>query len=97
MSAKLFIGNLSKDASSDELGTLFSEVGFVQSCLVVTDPASGRSKGYAFIQMKTQEAAEAAKAKFQGHALRGQPLNVVDAQTRDEQRYPAGYSRTEGA
>ncbi len=94
MSAKLFIGNLSKDASGDELGDLFSEVGFVQSCLVVTDPASGRSKGYAFIQMNTPEAAEAAKARFNGHALRGQPLKVVDAPPSGERRIPDGNSNT---
>lgn len=97
MPAKLFIGNLSKDTSSDELGTLFSEVGFVQSCMVVTDPSSGRSKGYAYIQMSNQEAAEAAKARFNGHTLRGQSLNVVDSPNKDERRNPAGYRESERA
>lgn len=94
MSAKLFVGNLSTDINNDELGALFSEAGFVESCLVVTDPESGRSKGYAFIQMHTKEAAEAAKEKFNGQDLRGRQLKVIDAQPGGVRRNPAGYSGT---
>jgi RNA recognition motif-containing protein len=91
MSTKLFIGNLSKDTDNDELGTLFSEVGFVESCLVITDRESGVSKGYAFIQMRTKEAADAAKEKLNGRDLRGRQLKVSDAQPAGERRNPAGY------
>ena len=97
MSAKLFVGNLSIDTDNDELGTLFSEAGFVESCLVITDPESGRSKGYAFIRMSTKEAAEAAKEKLNGRDLRGRPLIVNDVQREGVRRNPAGYSSTERA
>lgn len=92
MSARLFVGNLSVDTDNDELGTLFSEVGFVESCLVITDPESGRSKGYAFIKMGTREAAEAAREKFNGHDLRGRPLIVNELRPGGVKRNPAGYS-----
>jgi RNA recognition motif-containing protein len=92
MSARLFVGNLSVDTDNDELGALFSEVGFVESCLVITDPESGRSKGYAFIKMGTREAAEAAREKFNGHDLRGRPLIVNELRSGGVKRNPAGYS-----
>jgi cold-inducible RNA-binding protein len=78
MSSKLFVGNLSIDTSRDELLTLFSEVGVVESCSVITDKDSGRSKGFGFILMSTQEAADAAREKFNGQPLHGRPLKVTD-------------------
>jgi RNA recognition motif-containing protein len=78
MSSKLFVGNLSVDTSSDELRSLFSEAGVVESCSVITDRDSGRSKGFGFVVMNTQEAAHAAREKFDGQALRGRPLKVTE-------------------
>lgn len=78
MSSKLFVGNLSIDTSSDELRTLFSEAGVVESCSVITDKESGRSKGFGFVEMSTKEAADAAREKFDGQPLRGRPLKVTD-------------------
>lgn len=86
MSAKLFVGNLSPDTSSDELRTLFSEVGEVDSCDLITDRDSGRSKGFAFIEMRSIEHADSAKEKFNGHELHGKPLKVNDAKPRNEAR-----------
>jgi RNA recognition motif-containing protein len=82
MSAKLFVGNLSPDTSGDELRNLFSEVGEVDSCQVITDRDSGRSKGFAFIEMKSTESATLAKEKFNGQDLHGKPLKVNDAKPR---------------
>ena len=82
MSAKLFVGNLSPDTSGDELRTLFSEVGEVDSCQLITDRDSGRSKGFAFIEMNSQENADTAKEKLNGHDLHGKPLKVNDAKPR---------------
>ena len=83
MSAKLFIGNLSPDTSSDELSTLFGEVGVVNSCHLITDRDTGRSKGFAFIEMNSKEAADAAKEKFNGQDLHGRALKVNDAKPRN--------------
>jgi cold-inducible RNA-binding protein len=86
MSAKLFVGNLSNDTSSDELNTLFSEVGVVQSCQLITDRDSGRSKGFGFIEMNSKEDAESAKLKLNGQDLHGRALKVSDAKPRNEPR-----------
>ena len=91
MSLKLFIGNLSTETTSDELRTLFSEVGDVESCQVIVDRQTGRSKGFGFIEMKSAEAAGAAKAKFNGQDLNGQALKVNDAKPRNDFQNPAGH------
>jgi RNA recognition motif-containing protein len=92
MSAKLFVGNLSNETSSDELRTLFGEVGVVESCQLITDRETGRSKGFGFIEMNSVEAASAAKDKFNGQELHGRALTVNDAKPKHEGRNPAGYS-----
>ncbi len=92
MTSKLFIGNLSVDTNSEELRTLFSEVGVVESCQVITDRDSGRSKGFGFIEMNSVEAAGAAKEKFNGQELHGKSLTVNDAKPKAQYANPAGYS-----
>ena len=83
MSAKLFVGNLSPDTTGDELRTMFSEVGEVDSCQLITDRDSGRSKGFAFIEMNSLENANSAKEKFNGQDLHGKALKVNDAKPRN--------------
>ena len=92
MSVKLFIGNLSVDTTSDELRTLFGEVGLVESCQLILERDTGRSKGFGFIEMDSAETANAAKARFNGQDLRGRALKVDDAKPKTEYRNPAGYS-----
>ena len=92
MSAKLFIGNLSPDTTSTELRALFNEVGVVDSCNLIMDRETERSRCFGFIEMNTQEAAYAAKERFNGHELHGQPLKVSDAKPRNDYQNPAGYS-----
>lgn len=84
MLVKLFVGNLSNDTSGDELRTLFSEVGAVESCQLITDRDTGRSRGFGFIEMGSKEAADAAKEKFNGQDLHGRALKVNDAKLRVE-------------
>ena len=91
MSVKLFVGNLSTDTSGDDLRNLFSEVGVVESCQVITDRDTGRSKGFAFIEMNSLEAADTAKEKLNGHVLQGQALKVNDAKPKNEFKNSAGY------
>jgi cold-inducible RNA-binding protein len=78
MSSKLYVGNLSPDTTGDELRTLFSEVGAVESCQLIMGSETGRSKGFGFIEMNSMEAADAAKEN--------------DAKPRTDYRNPAGYS-----
>ncbi|HZS08143.1 MAG TPA: RNA-binding protein [Blastocatellia bacterium] len=83
MSTRLFVGNLSPETTSQEINDLFSAVGVVESCRLITDRESGRSKGFAFVEMNSTEAANAAKEKLNGHDLQGKPLKVNDAKPRD--------------
>jgi RNA recognition motif-containing protein len=90
MSAKLFVGNLSYETTSDELNTLFSEVGVVDSCNLIIDRETDRSKGFAFIEMNTKEGANAAKEKFNGQELHGRALKVDEAKPKSESRNNGG-------
>ncbi len=84
MSAKLFVGNLPHDTTSDELRNLFSEVGPVESCNVIMDRETGRSKGFGFVEMNSIETADAAKEKLNGQEVNGRALTVKDAKPRSE-------------
>ncbi|HEU4388873.1 MAG TPA: RNA-binding protein [Blastocatellia bacterium] len=79
MTAKLFVGNLSFDTTSDEIRDLFSAVGPVESCHVVMDRDTGRSKGFAFVEMNSRAEAIAVKEKFDGQELGGRALKVAEA------------------
>lgn len=90
MSAKLFVGNLSFETTSDEIRDLFSEAGPVESCQVITDRDTGRSKGFGFVEMNSREGADAAKDKFNGQDLHGRPLKVDEAKPRIDSRNNGG-------
>ena len=84
MPVKLFVGNLSEETTSAEISDLFSAVGVVESCQVVADRETGRSKRFGFVEMDSREAANAAKEKFNGHNLHGKTLKVDEAKPRIE-------------
>jgi cold-inducible RNA-binding protein len=86
MSAKLFVGNLSFETTSDEIRDLFSEVGPVESCQVITDRDTGRSKGFGFVEMNSKAEANAAKAKLDGQDLHGRALKVDEAKPKVDSR-----------
>lgn len=86
MSFRLFVGNLAPVATSEELQELFSGVGEVKSCQVIIDRETGRSKGFAFIEMDSQEIANTAKEKFNGQDMHGRAIKVSDAKPKNEQR-----------
>ena len=84
MSVKLFVGNLTQETTSTEIRDLFSAVGVVESCQLIANRETGRSKGFGFVEMNSREAADAAKAKFNGHSLHGNALKVSEAVPRIE-------------
>ena len=86
MSAKLFVGNLSFETTSDEIRDLFSEVGPVESCQVISDRDTGRSKGFGFVEMNSKAEANAAKEKFDGQDLHGRALKVDEAKPKVDSR-----------
>ena len=84
MNSKLYIGNLSYSTTEEELRTLFSQAGAVASVALIKDRDSGRSKGFAFIEMSTQAEAQKAIEMFNGRSLGDRDLRVSIAQQREE-------------
>lgn len=84
MATKLFVGSLSWNVKDDELNQFFSEVGEVLSAKVITDRESGRSKGFGFVEMASDEDAKAAIEKLNGKELDGRPVTVNEARPREE-------------
>jgi cold-inducible RNA-binding protein len=82
MGRKLFVGNLSYETTSEDLRALFSEVGGCESASVITDRATGRSRGFGFVEMTSPGEAEQAIAKLNGRTLQGRPLSVSEARER---------------
>ena len=79
MGRKLFVGNLPFSATDDTLRQLFSESGTVESAQVIVDKFSGRSKGFGFVEMSTDDEAAQAVSKFNGYDLEGRALTVNEA------------------
>ena len=73
---KLFVGNLSFNLSESDLETLFAEAGKVVSVSIPTDRASGRKRGFAFVEMSTDAEAEAAIEALHNRNVDGRPLAV---------------------
>lgn len=86
---RIFVGNLSYQTTEDQLTDLFSEVGQVESATIVTDRDTGRSRGFAFIEMDAEAAAKAIE-KFNGHELNGRAINVNEARPRPERTFGGG-------
>ena len=79
MNLKLYVGNLSFGASEDDLKKLFSEAGTVQSVKIVTDPYSGRSRGFGFVEMTSNSDAEKAISLINGKTFMERALIVSEA------------------
>ena len=84
MSMKLYVGNLSFNTSGDDLQELFSQAGTVESATVVEDRETGRSRGFGFVEMATNEEGQAAIQQFNGKEVGGRALNVNEAKPREE-------------
>lgn len=84
MNSKLYIGNLSYNTSEDDLRTLFSQAGTVISVTMIKDRDTGRSKGFAFVEMGAQSEAEQAIKMFNGTNLDERQIRVDIAQPRKE-------------
>jgi RNA recognition motif-containing protein len=77
--SKLYVGNLPYSATEQALVDAFSECGTVQSAKIIMDRDSGRSKGFAFVEMSTAEEAKTAISKFDGADWEGRPMTVNEA------------------
>jgi len=79
MTQKLYVGNLSFSTTEETLQTLFAEYGEVESAKLITDRYTGRSRGFAFVEMATEEAAQEAITGLSGKAVDGRELRVEKA------------------
>jgi RNA recognition motif-containing protein len=84
MDSKLYVGNLSYTTTEDDLRSLFFQAGTVTSVALIKDRDSGRSKGFAFVEMSTQAEAQKAISMFNGHTLGDRDLRVSIAQPRED-------------
>ena len=82
MTQKVYVGNLSYDTTEAKLQELFQAHGEVTSVNVVTDRYTGRPRGFAFVEMATDEAATAAIAALNGQEVDSRQLNVAEARPR---------------
>ena len=95
MAKKLYVGNLSFQTTSQDLQDLFAQAGTVDSASVITDRDTGQSKGFAFVEMSTDEEAASAIEQFNGKELDGRMLRVNEARPR-ESRAGGGGGRNFG-
>jgi len=96
MGRKLFVGNLNFATTSDDLRTLFAEEGTCESATVMMDRVTGRSRGFGFVEMSTEEEAQKAIEKFNGYNFQGRSLNVNEARERVPGGGGGGYGAPRG-
>src|SRR2546426_7751269 len=83
MGTKLYVGNLPFGVTSEELGELFSQAGEVVSANIITDRFSGQSRGFGFVEMNSDDAAQAAINQFNDYQMKGRSLKVNEAKPRE--------------
>ena len=81
MSMKLYVGNLSFNTSTQDLEEIFGEVGTVESTNIIEDRDTGRSRGFAFVEMSSKEEGERAIAELNGKEFDGRELKDQRSQT----------------
>ncbi len=93
MGRRLYVGNLPYKCTDDDLRNLFSQAGAVENVQVMRDTATGRARGFAFVEMATDEGAQKAVADFHQHQMDGRALVVNEARPKS----PGGAGRGFGA
>ncbi len=91
MATKLFVGKLSFDTTNDSLQALFAEYGKVVSAQVIMDRDTNRSKGFGFVEMEDQAAAQAAINALDGKEFEGRTIVVNVAKPREDRPQSGGY------
>jgi len=91
MSAKLYVGNLDYSMTGDQLAELFAQAGKVTSAVVITDRDSGRSKGFGFVEMSTEDEKNKAIEMFNNKEHNGRNMVVNEARPREPR--PGGFQQ----
>jgi cold-inducible RNA-binding protein len=95
MSKNLYVGNLSYQTTEDTLRTLFAEFGEIESVNLISDRYTGRSRGFAFVEMATEEAAQEALTSLNGKSVDEREIKVDKAKPRpDRDRQQSGGRRS---
>ena len=96
MGKKLYVGNLPYSVTDASLESLFSQAGKVESAKVISDQMTGRSKGFGFVEMSSDEEANAAISKLNGFETDGRTLKVSEAKPQSSQpnRGGGGFGRS---
>ena len=84
MGRRLYVGNLPYKTTDEDLNALFSQAGAVDSVRVMRDMATGRARGFAFVEMANDDGAQKAITQFHGHPLDGRQLVVNEARPKPE-------------
>jgi RNA recognition motif-containing protein len=93
---RIFVGNLSRDVSDQDLQAAFEEFGSVDSATVVKDKFTGESRGFGFVEMGAQAEAQAAISGMNGKDLKGRAINVNEARPREDRGGGFGGGRPSG-
>jgi RNA recognition motif-containing protein len=96
MSKKLYVGNLNYSTTEGKISELFNEIGEVVSADLIIDRYSGRSKGFAFVEMADQTTAQKAIDQLNGREVDGRAIKVAEARPKKPRRnnsYGGGYER----
>ena len=94
MATRLYVGNLPFNTTENELQELFSQAGVVQEVTLMQDKFTGKSRGFAFVTMSSEEEAQNAISRFNGQTMDGRPLTVNEARPREPR--PSGGGRGYG-
>src|ERR1700690_35732 len=92
MGRKLYVGNLSFTATEEELREHFAQAGTPDTVAIVKDRMTGRSRGFGFVEMSTDEEAMQAIEQLDGKELKGRPLKINEARAREGGDPSGGYS-----
>ncbi len=93
MTKKLFVGGISYETTEDTLKETFAKAGTVESATVIIDKISGRSKGFGFVEMSSEEEAQKAVEMFNGKELDGKNITVNEARPMESRPRQGGFQR----
>jgi RNA recognition motif-containing protein len=96
MAKKLYVGGLSYDTTEDGLKDAFAKAGTVESAVIITDKMSGRSKGFGFVEMSSEEEAQKAIEMWNGKELDGRTVTVNEARPMEERPQRRDFNRGGG-
>src|SRR5262245_960307 len=90
MAKKIYVGNLSFQTTETDLGDMFGQIGQVESVQIITDRDTGRSKGFGFVQMADDAAADTAITQLNGKEVGGRNLTVNEAKPMQKREFSRG-------